>query len=83
MWNYCSYDTEAFSNLNKMDKNDIEVASGTQLVRSLNIFSTWMMSQSRRVLDGQKKLCCSPEFMPKAIRKFCVTLKRKIIPVRY
>ena len=58
MWNDLSDNTGGFPKMNKMEKNDIEVASGIQLVTSLNIFSTWMMIQSRTVLDGQKKLCC-------------------------
>ena len=60
MWNYFSDDTGAFPKLNKMDKNDIEGASGTQLVTSLNIFSTWMLNKFRTVLDVRKKLGCSP-----------------------
>ena len=59
MWNDFSEDIGAFPELNKMDKNDTEGASGTQMVTSINIFSTWMMSQSKTFLDGQNKLCCS------------------------
>ena len=47
MWNDCSDDTRAFLKLNKKEKNDIEGASGTQLVTILNIFSTCMMTQSK------------------------------------
>ena len=36
-----------------------------------------MMIQSKTVLDGQKKLCCSPEFMLKTIGTFCVMLEIK------
>ena len=53
MWNYCSEDTRAFPKLNKMDINDIEGASGMQLVTSLNVFSTWILSQPKTVLDGK------------------------------
>ena len=44
MWNNLSDDTGDFPNLNNLEKNDIEDASGTQLERSLTVFSTWMMS---------------------------------------
>ena len=60
MWNDSSDNTGDFHKLNNMDKNDIEGASGTQLVTSLNIFSTWMRSESKTFLDSKKKLCCSP-----------------------
>ena len=77
MWNDWSDDTGAFPKINNAEKNDIQGASGAQLVTSLNIFSTWMLSQSNKVLDGQKKLCWSPEFMSKTIGTFCVMLERK------
>ena len=75
MWNDCSYATRAFPKLNNMDKNDIEGASGTQLVTSINIFSTCTLNQPKTVLDIQKNLCCSIEFMSKAIGEFCVMLE--------
>ena len=59
LWNDCSCDTRGFSKTNNMGKTDTESAGGKQLVKSLNIFSTWMMSQPKTVLDGQKKLCWS------------------------
>ena len=85
MWNDCSDNTLAFPNPNNMDKNDIECASGTQLVKKSQYFSSWMLSELKTVLDGQNKLCCSPELMPKAIGKLCVMLERKkyFLPVGY
>ena len=63
MWNDCSDDTGGYPKMNNMEKNDIESSSGTQLLTSLNIFSTWAMSQPKTVFDGQKKLYWSPKFM--------------------
>ena len=60
MWNDFSDETGDFTNLNQTDKNDIEFASGMQLLTSLNVFSTWMLIQPKKVLDGQKKLRRSP-----------------------
>ena len=54
MWNDCSDDTRDFPNIIKIDKNDIEGASETQLATSHTVFSTWMLSQSRTALDGKK-----------------------------
>ena len=45
MWNDWSYDTGDFPKLNKTEKIDIEGASGTKLLTSLNVFSTSMLSQ--------------------------------------
>ena len=56
MWNNCSDDTGAFPKLNKMEKNDIEGASGKQLATSLIVFSIWMLSEPKPGLDGQKHL---------------------------
>ena len=56
MWNYFSDDTGAFPKTNKMEKNGIEGASGTQLARSLTVFSTWVLSESKPGLDGQNNL---------------------------
>ena len=49
MWNYCSDDTVVFPKLNKMEKNDIDGESGAQLITSINVFSTWMLSQPKTV----------------------------------
>ena len=54
MWNDWSDDTGAFPSLNKMEKRDIEGASGMQLARSLNVFSAWMLRKSKPVLDSKK-----------------------------
>ena len=43
MWSDSSDDTVAFPNHNKMERSDIEVATGAQLVTSLDIFSSWMI----------------------------------------
>ena len=67
MCNDFSDDTGDFSKLNKMQKNDTEDSSGTYLVNSLNVFSTWMLIQPKKVLYVQKKLCWSPEFMLETI----------------
>ena len=56
MWNNFSDKTRAFPKLNNMEKNDIEGASGTQLARSLTIFSSWMLSELNPGLDGQNIL---------------------------
>ena len=48
MWNYCSGDTGDFPKLSKMEINNIKGASGTKLVTSLNVFSTWMLSKSKK-----------------------------------
>ena len=60
MWNDCSDKTRAFLKLNNMQNNDIEGASGTQFITSLNFFSTWMLIKLKTVLYGQKKLCWIP-----------------------
>ena len=54
MWNYFSDDTREFPKKNKMEKNGIEGASGTQLARSLTVFSTCKLRKSKPDLDGQK-----------------------------
>ena len=56
MWKDCSDDTGVFPNMNKIEKNDTNGASGTHLATSLNVFNTWIMSQLKTVLDGQNKL---------------------------
>ena len=53
MWNHCSDNTRAFPKINKMERNYIYGTSGTQLVTSIN-FSTWMLGQQKKVLDGKK-----------------------------
>ena len=62
--------------MNQMEKNYIEVASGTQLEISLTIFSTWILSESNLGLDGQKKSCWSPEVMSETIVTIFVMLER-------
>ena len=76
-WNDCPDDTGGFSKMNQTEKNDIEGASGTQLVTSLNIFSTWILNESETVLFFQKKLCWNTRLMSKTIGTFCVMLERK------
>ena len=85
IWNAYSDNTGAFPELNNIDKNDIYGASRTQLVTSLHIFSTWMISQLKKVLYVQKKLRWSLEFMLKTIGTFCVMLERKniLLPIIY
>ena len=56
MWNDCSDNTGAFTKLNKMEKNDIGGASGTQLATSITVFSTWILSEPNLGLDGKKSL---------------------------
>ena len=60
MWNNLSDYTRAFPDMNKMEKNYIEGASGTQLARSVTVFSTWMIIESNPGLDGQKQSRWSP-----------------------
>ena len=85
MWNDCSNDTGGLPKLNKMMKNDIEGATGMQVVRSLNVFFICMLSQPKTVLYGQKNLCCSPVVMLKNIETVCVILERNniLLPVKY
>ena len=59
--------TVVFPNLNNMERNDIKVATGTQLETSLNLFITWMLSQYKTILDGKKKLRRITEVMLKTI----------------
>ena len=74
MWNGFSGNTGAFLKLNNIENNNIEGSSGTQLVTSLNVFSTWMLSKLKTVLYGQKNLCWIPEFMLKTIETSCVIM---------
>ena len=60
--------------MNNMEKLFIEGVNGTQLAISINNFSTWILSQSKTVLEGQKNLLCIPEVMPKTIGTVCVML---------
>ena len=85
MWNDFIENTGAFPKMNKMQKHYIEGTCGTQLVARLNVFSTYMLIQSKTVLYNQKKLCWSPEFTSKTFGTFCVTLEGKnmFLPVRY
>ena len=55
MWNGCSDDTGAFPKLKNMEINYVDGASGAQLVTSLTVFRTWMLSRFKTVLDGKKK----------------------------
>ena len=56
MWNDCSDETGDFTNMNQIEKNDIKGASGTQLLTSIDVFSTWMLFQPKKVLYVQRKL---------------------------
>ena len=67
MWNYFSEDTGAFPALNKMEKIYIVDAGGTQLERVLTVFSTWILSESKPGLYGQKKSCWGAEVMSENI----------------
>ena len=60
MWNGFSEYTGTFTNLNNMDKNDIEVSSGMLMATSLTVFSAYFLIQPKTVLYGQKKICWSP-----------------------
>ena len=77
MWNDCSDNTGVFTKMSNMEKHDIEVASGMQLVTSLNVFSTWMLTQFLTVLDGQKKLLRGQELISNTIGTVCVMLEKK------
>ena len=60
MWSDFSDETGSFPKLKKMERSDIENVTGTYLVTSLNAFSSWMLSQSKIFLDGQKKIAWGP-----------------------
>ena len=74
----CSDDTGAFTNLNKMEKDDMEGASGTQLARSLTVFSTWIMSESKPGLDGKNVLSESRSHVEDYWNNLCYVGKEKI-----
>ena len=77
MWSDFSQDTGSFPNMNNMERSDIEGATGMQLERSLNSFSSWMISQSNTVLNGKKKLHWIPDFVSKTIGTVFVILKMR------
>ena len=54
MWNDWSDNIGAFTKLNNMEKNDIEGTSGTNLARSLTVFSNCMLSECNPYLDGKR-----------------------------
>ena len=56
MWNDLSDHTEDFFNMNNMEKNYTESASGMQLVIIIIVFSYWMLSELKPALYGQKSL---------------------------
>ena len=75
MSSYCSDDTGAFLKIKNMEGINIEGKTGVQLVRSINMFSSWVLSQSNAVLYEQKKLCYIPYAISKSIA--CVMLERR------
>ena len=75
MYNDCSDDNGALPKLNKMQKNHIDGESGNQLSTSITVFSTWMLSELKPGLYGQKRSRWSPEVMSNTIGKFCVMLE--------
>ena len=79
MWSGFSDDTGAFPKLNNMERNDIKNTTGMKLATSINVFSNWILSQSKTLLGGKKKLRWSPNFMSRIIGKFYVMPERKKI----
>ena len=43
MLSVCYHDNEEFPNINKVKRSDTEGYNGMDLVRSLNLFSIWIM----------------------------------------
>ena len=78
MWNNCSDDTGAFTQLNKMEKNDIEGESGTQLAISITVFSTCILSESKTDLVGKKSLVGVQKSYQRLLERFVLCWKRKI-----
>ena len=58
-----------------MNRYDIKSETGTKLVTSLNVFSYWIINQSKTFLYGQNNIHCSPEVMSKTIGIVCVILE--------
>ena len=56
MWSDLSDVTRSFTNINKTDRNDTEGETRTQLIISLNVLISWMISQPKTVLDGKKNI---------------------------
>ena len=85
MWKNCSDDTGDFPKLNKMEENDIEGASETQLARSLTVFSNWMPIESNPGLDGKKSLVRFHKLCRRLLERFLLCWKGKkiLLPVRY
>ena len=78
MWDDCSDDTGAFPKLKNTERNYIDVASGSQLVTSLNVFRTWMLSQFKTVLDGKKTMLESKSNLEDYWNSLCYVWKGKI-----
>ena len=49
-----SGDTGLFSKIENMYRSDIEDKSGGGLVKSINVFSSWIMSQSKTFWMGKR-----------------------------
>ena len=78
MWNGCSDDTGAFPKLKNMEINYVDGASGAQLVTSLTVFRTWMLSRFKTVLDGKKNMLGSISNFEDYWNSFCYVGKGKI-----
>ena len=85
MWNDFLDNARAFPKLNNMEKNYIEVASGTQLETSLIIFSTWMLIELNPGLYVQKSLVESQKSCRRLLEIFVFSWKGKniFLPIRY
>ena len=85
MCNDASEDTKAFTKLYKIDSDNIEGESRNMLEESLIISSTWILIQTKTILDVQKKLCPSPEIIMKTLKRFSLRWKETniLLPVGY
>ena len=53
------------------------VKIGTHIEISITVFSTWILSEPKKYLDGKKRSHWIPEFISKAILKINVMLEKK------
>ena len=71
----CSYfpdEIGSFQNINKMEINYIRGDTGMQLLKSLNVFSSWILIKSKTIFYGKNILHWISEVMSKTIGMVCV-----------
>ena len=83
IWSDCYDDTEAFQNLDKTERSNTEVTTGTELVKRLDVFSSWTMNKPNTILYVKNSLLWSPDVMEKSIGIVCVILERGKYCVTY